>query len=84
MPALGASVKGAALKLLRAGQRGVITCINTRQDITAQTLKNMGFKPGRTVTVEQRSPRFKVRVGNDLFALNDTAISVIQVQLVEH
>jgi ferrous iron transport protein A len=72
--------KGAALKLLRVGQRGVITAINTRQDLTAQTLKRMGLQPGSTVTVEECFPRFKVRVGANCFALDYTAINVIQVR----
>jgi Fe2+ transport system protein FeoA len=77
---LQGAFKGAALKLLRVGQRGVITAINTRQDMTAQALKQMGLQPGSTLTVEECFPRFKVRVGANCFTLDYTAINVIQVR----
>lgn len=83
MPTIGVAAKETALKFLRSGQRGVITRINTRQDITAQNLKNMGLGPGRTVILEQRFPRFKIRVGNNHLTLDDTAINSIYLRVLE-
>jgi ferrous iron transport protein A len=80
MSTMSTTIRTTMLKLLRTGQRGVITAIHTRQDMTAQALKRMGLQPGSTVTVEECFPRFKVRVGTNCFALDYTAINVIQVR----
>jgi len=80
----GFSVQGASLKLLRSRERGVITRINTACDMTAQKLKMLGLIPGQYITLEQRSPRFIVRSGNDRHALNETAINAIYVRIVEY
>lgn len=78
------SVQGASLKLLRSHERGVITRINTLCDTTAQKLRALGLTPGQWITVEQRFPRFIIRVGNDRHALDETAINAIYVRIVEH
>lgn len=78
------SVQGASLKLLRSHERGVITRINTLCDTTAQKLRALGLTPGQSITVEQRFPRFIIRVGNDRHALDETAINAIYVRIVEH
>jgi Fe2+ transport system protein FeoA len=80
----GFSVQGASLKLLRSHERGVITRIKTLCETTAKGLKALGLSPGQSITVEQRSPRFIVRVGNDRHALDEATISAIYVRIVEH
>jgi ferrous iron transport protein A len=78
----GFSVQGASLKLLRSHERGVITRINTLRDTTAQTVRKLGLTPGQSITVEQRSPRFIVRVGNVSHALDETMLNAIYVRIV--
>jgi ferrous iron transport protein A len=76
-------VQGASLKLLRSHERGVITRIKTMCETTAQGLKALGLTLGQPITVEQRSPRFIVRVGNDRHALDEATIKAIYVRIVE-
>ncbi|NJR49252.1 MAG: ferrous iron transport protein A [Leptolyngbyaceae cyanobacterium CSU_1_3] len=80
----GFSVQGSSLKLLRAGERGIVTRINTLQDATAQALRNMGFQPGQTITLEQQFPRFVVRVGSQCHALDEPSKNAIYVRIVDH
>jgi ferrous iron transport protein A len=79
----GLSVRSSSLRLLRSGERAIITRINTLRDTTTQTLKVMGLTPGKTITLEQRFPRFVVRVGNHSHALNEMAINAICIRVVE-
>jgi ferrous iron transport protein A len=78
----GFSVQGSSLKLLRSGERGMITQINTLCDTTVQSLRKMGLIRGQTITLEQRFPRFIVRAGNNSYALNEIAIRAIYVRVV--
>jgi ferrous iron transport protein A len=78
----GFSVQGSSLKLLRSHERGVITRIGALRDATAQKLKTMGLTPGQSLTIEQRSPRFVVRVGNLRHALDEQAINAIYVRVI--
>jgi ferrous iron transport protein A len=80
----GFSVQGTSLKLLRSHERGMITRINTLCDTTVQKMRQLGLTPGRLITIEQRSPRFIVRVGNDRHALDDRLINSIYVRVLEH
>lgn len=80
----GFSVQGSSLKLLRSHEQGVITRINTLCDTTVQKLRTMGLTPGLSITVEQRSPRFIVRVGNHRHALDESAIKAVYVRIVKH
>lgn len=79
----GFSVQGTSLKLLRSDERGVISRVNTVCEKTAQKLRELGVVPGKPISLEQRSPRFIVRVGNDRHALNNTAINAIYVRIVD-
>jgi ferrous iron transport protein A len=79
----GFSVQGSSLKLLRSQERGVITRINALRDITTQNLRKMGITPGQSIAIEQRFPRFIVRVGNTLHTLDDSAIAAIYVRIIE-
>jgi ferrous iron transport protein A len=80
----GFTVQGASLKLLRSHERGVITRIRSLCDTTAQKLRALGLTPGQSIIVEQRSPRFIVRVGSNRHALDDATINAIYVRIVEH
>lgn len=77
------SVHGTSLKMLRSQERGAIARINTSDDVTDQKLRKMGIIPGQSIAVEQRFPRFVVRVGNNLQALDKKAINAIYVRIVE-
>lgn len=79
----GFSVQGTSLKLLRSHERGVISRIHTMCEPTAQKLRALGVVPGQSIRLEQRSPRFVVRVGNDRHVLNDTAINAIYVRIID-
>jgi ferrous iron transport protein A len=83
MMTTGFSVQGSSLKLLRSQERGVITRITTLRDITAQNLRKMGIIPGQSITIEQRFPRFVVRVGSNRHTLDDSAVAAIYVRIVE-
>lgn len=75
------SVQDASLKVLRLGEQGVITRIHPLRDAAAQSLKKMGLTPGQRITLEQRFPRFVVRVGNNRYNLNDAMMNAIQVRI---
>lgn len=79
----GFSIQGTSLKLLRSHERGVISRVNTVCETTAQTLRALGLVPGRSIRLEQRSPRFVIRVGNDRHVLNDIAINAIYVRIID-
>lgn len=80
----GFSVRGTSLKLLRSHERGVITRINPICDATTHKLQLMGLNPGQTLTIEQRFPRFVVRVGRDRHVLDDIMVNAIYVRIIEH
>ncbi|KGF73788.1 hypothetical protein DO97_10270 [Neosynechococcus sphagnicola sy1] len=77
-------MQGASLKLLRSHERGVITRMKPLHETTAQKLKALGLTLGRSITVEQRFPRFIVRLGSDRHALDEAMINAIYVRIVEH
>jgi Fe2+ transport system protein FeoA len=79
----GFSVQGSSLKLLRFGERGMITRIHTLRDTTAQKLRRMGLTQGQTIMLEQRFPRFIVRIGNTCHALDEATINAIYVRVVD-
>jgi ferrous iron transport protein A len=75
----GFSVQGSSLKLLRTGEQGTITRINA----TAHSLREMGIKLGQLVALEERFPRFVIRVGGHRYALSDDAIRSIYVRITK-
>jgi ferrous iron transport protein A len=79
----GFSVQGTSLKMLRSQERGSIARINASDDVTTQRLRKMGITLGQSIAVEQRFPRFVVRVGNNLQALDRKAVNAIYVRIVE-
>jgi len=84
MLSTGISVRGTSLKLLRSHERGVISRISSACDTTAQKLRTLGLTPGRPITLEQRFPRFIVRVGSNRHILDETAVNAIFVRIVDH
>ncbi len=79
----GFSVQGSSLKLLQAGEQGVIKQIRTLHDATAQSFRKMGLIPGQTITLEQRFPRFIIRVGTQRHTLNEMMINAVYVRIVK-
>jgi ferrous iron transport protein A len=79
----GFSLQGTSLKMLRSHERGAIARIKASDDATTHNLTKMGITPGQSIAVEQRFPRFIVRVGNNLQTLDEKAIDAIYVRIVE-
>ncbi len=74
------TVSGSSLKLLKPGERGIVTRLRSADDKVTQKLKMLGIIPGVSVILEQRFPRFVVRVGTNRFALDDRTITAIYVR----
>jgi ferrous iron transport protein A len=74
------TVSGSSLKLLKPGERGVVTRLRSVDDNVAQKLRRFGIAPGASVTLEQRFPRFVVKVGTNRVALDDRTIAAIYVR----
>ena len=77
------TVSGSSLKLLKTGERGVITKLTATDSHTLRQFKEMGLKPGASLKLEQRFPRFVVRVGENRVVLDDLAKRSIYVRLKE-
>mgnify|MGYP002777178778 CR=1 FL=1 len=78
----GFTVSGSSLKLLKVGERGKVTHLRPNNDRVAQKLRSHGIHPGMSIVVEQRSPRFIIRVGRHRLALDDQTINSIYVRLL--
>ncbi len=70
------------LKLLKSGERGIVTRLKDSDDIISQKLREMRIAPGSTVILEQRFPRYIIRVGSDRIALSDDLLCAIFVRVV--
>jgi ferrous iron transport protein A len=79
----GFSLRGSSLKILQSHERGAIARINASDDATTQKLKKMGITQGQSIAIEQKFPRFIVRVGNNLQVLDEKAIDAIYVRIFE-
>ncbi|WP_416669597.1 ferrous iron transport protein A [Egbenema bharatensis] len=77
----GFVVSGSSLKLLRLGERGVVSGLSHVNDRTVRQLKSMGITPGTSIVLEQRFPRFVVKVGRERFALSHDLIQSIYVRV---
>ncbi|MGI0485153.1 FeoA family protein [Pantanalinema rosaneae CENA516] len=75
------TVAGSSLRLLKPGERGVVTRLNVMNDVAAQKLRAIGIAPGTSITVEQRFPRFVVRIGGNRFTLSETVINAVYVRV---
>lgn len=81
MMSQGFTIAGSSLSLLKPGERGVVTRICGNDDLVTQKLRAMNVQIGTMITVEQRSPRFIVRIGADRVALSDPTRQAIYVRL---
>ena len=70
----GFSGVGSSLKWMQIGERGTVSPLRSVDERTRMKLEIMGIRPGASITVEQRSPRFIVRVGNQRLILSDRMI----------
>jgi len=77
----GFMVSGSSLKLLKIGERGIVSRFHKSDDRIAQKLKAMGITPGTSITLEQRFPRFLVKVGCNRLALSEEIIHAIYVRV---
>lgn len=75
------TVAGSSLRLLKPGERGVVTRLKATNDVTMQKLRAIGIAPGTSITVEQRFPRFVVRIGSDRLTLSETVINAVYVRV---
>lgn len=78
----GFTVSGSSLRLLEIGERGIVVGLKNADDTLTRKLTSMGLLPGTSITVEQRFPRFMVKIGNNQFALDDRMIRAIYVRLL--
>jgi ferrous iron transport protein A len=77
------TVSGSTLSLLKAGERGVVTRITSADRTMVQKLMAMGVVPGTTVTLEQRSPRYRITVDEHQFVIGHETAQAIYVRLTE-
>ncbi len=77
------TVSGATLSLLNAGERGMVTRVTSADQTIVQKLAAMGVVPGTTVTLEQRSPRYRIKVDEHQFIIGDETAQAIYVRLTE-
>jgi ferrous iron transport protein A len=76
----GFSVSGSSLQLMKAGERGTITKIDADSN-TISKLRQMGITCGTAIALEQRFPRFIIKVGANLLTLDDRARRAIYVRI---
>ncbi|MGG6296391.1 FeoA family protein [Leptolyngbya sp. AN02str] len=77
----GFVVSGSSLRLLRVGERGVVAKFGKIDDRIIQKLNALGITPGISITLEQRSPRFMVKVGSGRIALSEEMIRAVYVKV---
>ncbi|WAL58432.1 ferrous iron transport protein A [Thermocoleostomius sinensis] len=77
------SISGSSLKLLKLGERGVVSRLNNVNDRITQKLSAMGIFPGVSISLEQRFPRFIIKVGCDRFALSQDLIQAIYIRILD-
>ncbi|NJL02570.1 MAG: ferrous iron transport protein A [Spirulinaceae cyanobacterium RM2_2_10] len=75
------STTSSALKLLQVGECGRVTRIASSGDRITTRLHEAGIKPGALIMLEQRFPRFIVRVGSQRLSLSIVEIHAISVRL---
>lgn len=77
------TVSGATLSLLKAGEWGVVTRITSTDRMMVQKLVTMGVVPGTIVTLEQRSPHYRIKVDEHQFVIGHETAQAIYVRLTE-
>lgn len=73
---------GSSLRLLNAGERGIVTGVKSTDDRIALQLKSMDITVGTRITLEQRFPRFIVQAGTSRMALSEKMIGSIYVRVL--
>lgn len=77
----GFTIAGATLSLLQVGEQGIITRIAQKHEPVARQLEHMGLVPGTTIAVEQRSPHYVIRVGQQQLTLHPGMAQTIYLRL---
>lgn len=77
----GFTVSGSSLKLLRPGERGIVARLSNTNDSVTRKLKAMGIRKGTTIVVEERFPRFVIRIGSNRHALSEQMINAVYVRV---
>ena len=75
------TVSGSSLRLLKVGERGVISRIRGSNPSVTEQLSRLGLSPGTSITLEQRFPRFVVRTRKGPLALTQSMIQSIYVRI---
>jgi ferrous iron transport protein A len=77
----GFTVSGSSLKLLKPGERGVVSRLRGVDDRLSRKLKDMGIQVGTTITLERRFPRFVIKVGCNRFAIDNRVMNAVYLRL---
>jgi ferrous iron transport protein A len=72
---------GASLSGLKVGDRAIVQPTQKLDDRTRHKLSALGIRAGTLITLEQRSPRFMVRVGMHRVALDNSMIHALEVRV---
>ncbi len=77
----GFTISGASLELLKAGETGIITLFKNPDATPIKKLYSMGITPGTSITLEQCSPTFVVKAGENRMTLDKATIRSIYVRI---
>lgn len=77
----GFTVSGSSLKLLKPGERGVVARLSHANDTITRKLQALGISKGTTIVVEERFPRFVIRVGCHRHAIDERVMNAIYVRV---
>lgn len=75
------TVFGSSLRLLKVGERGVISRVKGTNPAVADQLRRSGISPGTSITLEQRFPRFVVRTHQGTLSLTQAMIQSIYIRI---
>ncbi|MEM6255452.1 MAG: ferrous iron transport protein A [Cyanobacteria bacterium P01_D01_bin.156] len=75
------TVSGSSLRLLKVGERGVISRVKDTNPTVMEQLRRLGLSPGTSITLEQRFPRFVIRTRQGPLALTQSMIQSIYVRI---
>lgn len=75
------TVSGSSLKLLRPGEQGIVSRLSSSNEAITSKLKQLGIQPGSLISLEQRFPKFVVRIRGQQVVLNEPTVNAIFVRL---
>jgi ferrous iron transport protein A len=78
------SVTGCSLKLLRTGERGIVTFCKSQDETILNRLISTGLIPGTAITLEQNFPLFSIKTKNTFLTLNAEMIQAIYVRIIDN